>query len=107
MSGVFVTPVHLCFALSKDYFKVKFGQLYRQVVPLVATVAVVVFVTSLLWARLNDRSRADRAAAGGKPDAAAPERGAPRPPGEGPAERSADDDRRETRRQLPSPAPVP
>ncbi len=53
MCGVFLTPVHLCYALSKDYFKVEFSQLYRQVVPLAATVAVIVFVVSLLWGRLT------------------------------------------------------
>jgi hypothetical protein len=47
MSGVFVTPVHLCFALSKDYFNVKFSQLYRHVLPVVITVAAVVFAVSL------------------------------------------------------------
>jgi integral membrane protein (TIGR00529 family) len=56
MSGVYVTPVHLCFALSKDYFKVGFGELYRYVVPLTAAVAALVFAVALAWGRLVPRA---------------------------------------------------
>jgi len=61
MSGVFLTPVHLCFALSKDYFDVKFSQLYKLVIPLVAAVAAVVFVTTVLWGRYVAPVSAQRA----------------------------------------------
>jgi uncharacterized protein len=53
MSGVFVTPVHLCLALSKDYFAVKFSQLYRYILPVVIAVAVAVFGVTMLWDRFR------------------------------------------------------
>jgi integral membrane protein (TIGR00529 family) len=49
MAGVLVTPVHLCLALSRDYFGVKFSQLYRHVIPLVVCTAAVVWLVALLW----------------------------------------------------------
>jgi integral membrane protein (TIGR00529 family) len=49
MSGVLLTPVHLCLALSKDYFGVKFSQLYKYMIPLVACTAAVVWLVALLW----------------------------------------------------------
>jgi hypothetical protein len=56
MSGMFVTPVHLCFALSKDFFKVGFTELYRYVLPLTAAVAALVFAVALTWGRLVPRA---------------------------------------------------
>ncbi len=47
MSGIFLTPVHLCFSLSKDYFKVDFKELYRYVLPLTAAVAAIVFAVAI------------------------------------------------------------
>jgi integral membrane protein (TIGR00529 family) len=52
MSGVFVTPVHLCFALSKDYFAVSFSKLYKHLLPVIICVAGLVFLVTLLWGRI-------------------------------------------------------
>jgi integral membrane protein (TIGR00529 family) len=49
MTGVLMTPVHLCLALSKKYFDVKFSQIYKYTVPLAATTAIVVFVVAIFW----------------------------------------------------------
>jgi hypothetical protein len=42
--GMLLSPLHLCLALTKDYFKAQWGPLYRMLVPSVA----VVMVTALL-----------------------------------------------------------
>jgi integral membrane protein (TIGR00529 family) len=39
-SGVLLSPLHLCLALTKDYFGATWGDLYRRIVPAVALVVV-------------------------------------------------------------------
>jgi integral membrane protein (TIGR00529 family) len=39
--GVMLSPVHLCLALTRDYFGAEWGRVYRLLVPSVATVTVV------------------------------------------------------------------
>jgi len=39
--GVMMSPMHLCLALTRDYFQAEWGQFYRRLVPAVVLVAVV------------------------------------------------------------------
>jgi hypothetical protein len=38
--GMLLSPLHLCLALTKDYFQAQWGPLYRMLVPSVAVVTV-------------------------------------------------------------------
>lgn len=48
LSGIALTPVHLCLALSREYFKTTFGEMYRYVVPLVLLAAAAAFACALV-----------------------------------------------------------
>ena len=48
LSGIALTPVHLCLALSRDYFKTSFAEMYRYLVPLVVLVAAAVFAMMMM-----------------------------------------------------------
>ncbi len=47
-SGVLLSPLHLCLALTKDYFDASWGGLYRRIVPSVALVVVAATALVLL-----------------------------------------------------------
>ena len=47
-SGVMISPLHLCLALTKEYFGAKWGQLYRLIAPATATI-VAVALALVLW----------------------------------------------------------
>jgi hypothetical protein len=47
-SGVLLSPLHLCLALTRDYFGANWGPIYRRIVPSVALVAVAALVLVLL-----------------------------------------------------------
>jgi integral membrane protein (TIGR00529 family) len=47
-SGVLLSPLHLCLALTRDYFGAPWGRLYRAILPAVALV-VVVALAIVLW----------------------------------------------------------
>lgn len=47
-SGVMLSPLHLCLALTKEYFAAKWSQLYRMIAPATATI-VVVALALVLW----------------------------------------------------------
>ena len=46
--GVLLSPLHLCFSLTRDYFKAEWGQVYKMVVPSVALVAAAVVALYVL-----------------------------------------------------------
>jgi len=47
-SGVLLSPLHLCLALTKEYFEAKWGQLYRMIAPATATI-IAVALALVLW----------------------------------------------------------
>jgi integral membrane protein (TIGR00529 family) len=47
-SGILLSPLHLCLALTRDYFGAQWGHLYRAIVPAVALV-VAVALAMVLW----------------------------------------------------------
>lgn len=47
--GVFLSPVHLCLVLSREYFKADFGEVYRLLLRMMALLALVAVGTLVLW----------------------------------------------------------
>lgn len=47
-SGVLLSPLHLCLALTREYFEANWGPIYRRIAPSVALVAAVALVLVLL-----------------------------------------------------------
>jgi hypothetical protein len=47
-SGVLLSPLHLCLALTREYFEANWGPIYRRIVPSVALVAVAALALVLL-----------------------------------------------------------
>jgi integral membrane protein (TIGR00529 family) len=48
LAGIWLTPVHLCLALSRDYFKTSFAELYKYLLPLVLLVSAAAFAAVLV-----------------------------------------------------------
>ncbi len=49
LSGVFLSPVHLCLVLSGEYFEADLGRVYRRLIPLVGGLALVAVGCLFLW----------------------------------------------------------
>jgi len=46
LAGILMSPMHLCLALTRDYFRAEWGGIYRRIVPAIGLmiIAVVVFM---------------------------------------------------------------
>lgn len=49
MVGQLLSPAHLCFCLSVEYFKTTLGKVYRYTIPLLAIIEVIVIVVFLIF----------------------------------------------------------
>jgi integral membrane protein (TIGR00529 family) len=49
LMGIMVSPVHLCFVLTKRYFKAGFKGLYRILIPVVVLASILVFIVKYLF----------------------------------------------------------
>jgi hypothetical protein len=48
-SGILVSPLHLCLALTREYFGAQWGYLYRKILP--AVTLVIVVAGAIVWLR--------------------------------------------------------
>jgi hypothetical protein len=46
-AGILVSPLHLCLALTREYFQASWGELYRRILPAVAVVIAV--AGAIVW----------------------------------------------------------
>jgi hypothetical protein len=48
-SGILLSPLHLCLALTREYYSAEWGELYKRIVPAVALVIAVAGL--IVWLR--------------------------------------------------------
>jgi hypothetical protein len=48
-SGILLSPLHLCLALTREYYGAEWGDLYKRIVPAVALVIAV--AGAIVWLR--------------------------------------------------------
>jgi hypothetical protein len=47
--GVMLSPLHLCFSLTRDYYQAEWGPNYRMLLPSILAVAAVAAALYVLW----------------------------------------------------------
>ena len=47
-AGVLISPVHLCLALTREYFQAQWGRVYRSLIPLTAAIVLASIVIALV-----------------------------------------------------------